>query len=65
MQLFALVLLPRTSYKISTSLTRATGAVYRAAWRQWLYAGYVVVLTVTGGLLWGLVGVAAGPRSPS
>lgn len=59
-QLFALVLLPRTSYKISTSLTRATGAVYRAAWRQWLYAGYVVVLTVTGGLLWGLVGVAAG-----
>ncbi|MEJ8281962.1 lipopolysaccharide biosynthesis protein [Pseudonocardia spirodelae] len=59
-QLFALVLLPRTSYKISTSLTRATGAVYRAAWRQWLYAGYVVALTVTGGLLWGLTGVAAG-----
>ncbi|MDQ1513906.1 MAG: hypothetical protein QOC59_1748, partial [Microbacteriaceae bacterium] len=38
LQVFALVLLPRTTYKISTSLTRATGAVYRAAWRTWLYA---------------------------
>ncbi|MEQ3554498.1 lipopolysaccharide biosynthesis protein [Pseudonocardia nematodicida] len=59
-QVFALVLLPRTSYKISTSLTRATGAVYRAAWRQWLYAGYVVVLCVTGALTWGIAGVAVG-----
>lgn len=59
-QLFALVLLPRTSYKISTSLTRATGAVYRAAWRQWLYAAEVVVFALVGAHLWGVNGVAAG-----
>lgn len=59
-QVFALVLLPRTSYKISTSLTRATGAVYRAAWRQWLYAAEVVVLCSVGARLWGTDGVAIG-----
>ncbi|ANY07989.1 lipopolysaccharide biosynthesis protein [Pseudonocardia sp. HH130630-07] len=59
-QLFALVLLPRTSYKISTSLTRATGAVYRAAWRQWLYAGYVVAFCAAGAALGGILGVAIG-----
>src|SRR3989442_682732 len=31
----------RTSYKISDSLTRALGAVYRRAWRQWSYAALV------------------------
>ncbi|GAA4554001.1 lipopolysaccharide biosynthesis protein [Pseudonocardia xishanensis] len=59
-QVFALVLLPRTSYKISTSLTRATGAVYRAAWRQWLYAVEVVVFTLVGARFWGVNGVAVG-----
>ncbi|GAA2899099.1 lipopolysaccharide biosynthesis protein [Pseudonocardia halophobica] len=59
-QVFALVLLPRTSYKISTSLTRATGAVYRAAWRQWLYAAEVVVLCSIGARFWGVDGVAVG-----
>ncbi|WP_181784781.1 lipopolysaccharide biosynthesis protein, partial [Pseudonocardia pini] len=59
-QVFALALLPRTSYKISTSLTRATGAVYRAAWRQWLYAAEVVVFSVVGARFWGVNGVAVG-----
>ncbi len=60
LQVFALVLLPRTSYKISTSLTRATGAVYRAAWRQWLYAAEVVVFCSVGAYHAGVDGVAIG-----
>jgi len=32
----------RTSYKLSDSLARATGAVYRRAWRQGAYAAAVV-----------------------
>ena len=60
LQVFALVLLPRTSYKISTSLTRATGAVYRAAWRQWLYAAEVVVFCSVGARYGGVDGVAIG-----
>ncbi len=47
----------RTSYKISDSLTRALGAVYRRAWRQWTYAA----LVIGGGSIgrhWGLSGVA-------
>ncbi len=48
----------RTSYKISDSVTRALGAVYRRAWRQWMYAA----LVVGGGIIgqqWRLPGVAA------
>jgi PST family polysaccharide transporter len=60
LQVFALVLLPRTTYKISTSLTRATGAVYRAAWRQWLYAAEVVVFCSIGARVAGVDGVAIG-----
>lgn len=49
----------RTGYKLSDSLARATGAVYRRAWRQGLYAACVV-----GGALlgrhWGIRGVAVG-----
>jgi PST family polysaccharide transporter len=60
LRVFALVLLPRTTYKISTSLTRATGAVYRAAWRQWLYAAEVVVFCSVGAGVAGVDGVAVG-----
>jgi O-antigen/teichoic acid export membrane protein len=60
LQVFALVLVPRTAYKISTSLTRATGAVYRAAWRQWLYAAEVVAFSIAGALTFGINGVAIG-----
>lgn len=60
LRVFALVLLPRTTYKISTSLTRATGAVYRAAWRTWLYAAEVVVFCSVGAHVAGVDGVAVG-----
>ena len=59
LQVFALVLVPRASYKISGSLTRATGAVVGGAWRQWLYAAEVVV-GCTIGARWGVAGVAVG-----
>lgn len=42
LQIFAVGMLFRTSYKMSDSLARATGAVYRRAWRQMIYAGSVV-----------------------
>jgi O-antigen/teichoic acid export membrane protein len=59
LQLFALVLLPRTSYKISGSFTRARGAVLGGAVRQWLYAAEVAVGAGVGSI-WGVAGVAAG-----
>jgi PST family polysaccharide transporter len=59
LQIFAVVLLPRTAYKISGSLTRATGAVLGGAWRQWVYAGEVVVGCAIGSH-WGIKGVAVG-----
>lgn len=58
-QILAIGMLFRTSYKMSDSITRSTGAVYRRAWRQALYA----VLVVGGawiGQHWGLAGVAWG-----
>lgn len=58
-QIFALSMLFRTSYKMSDSLCRATGAVYERAWRQGAYAS----LTIGGayiGQLWGITGVAWG-----
>jgi O-antigen/teichoic acid export membrane protein len=59
LEILAVVLLPRTSYKISGSLTRATGDVYGGAWRQWLYAGEVFVGCALG-VAWGIRGVAVG-----
>src|SRR5699024_133220 len=38
LQVLSLGLVFRTGYKISDSLARATGAVYRRAWRQIIYA---------------------------
>jgi PST family polysaccharide transporter len=58
-QILALGMLFRTSYKMSDTLTRAIGAVYRRAWRQGIYA----VLVVGGayvGQFGGLPGVALG-----
>ncbi|TAK36240.1 MAG: lipopolysaccharide biosynthesis protein [Chloroflexota bacterium] len=58
-QVLATGLLFRTSYKMGDSLARATGAVYRRAWRQAIYA----VLVVGGawvGQHWGIPGVAFG-----
>lgn len=59
LQILALGMLFRTSYKLSDSVARATGAVYARAWRQ-----AVFVIAVTAGSLigqfWGVPGVALG-----
>ena len=49
----------RTSYKMSDSITRSTGAVYRRAWRQFAYAALVLVGAWIG-QHWGIAGVAWG-----
>jgi O-antigen/teichoic acid export membrane protein len=49
----------RTGYKISDSLARSTGAVYKRAARQAVYAGLVVVGALIG-KRWGITGVAWG-----
>ena len=56
-QILATGMLFRTSYKMSDSLARATGAVYRRAWRQVVYAALVVGGALVGSR-WGVVGVA-------
>lgn len=52
-------MLLRTSYKMSDSIARSTGAVYRRAWRQFIYA-FLVVAGSWVGQHWGVVGVASG-----
>lgn len=47
----------RSSYKMSDSLARATGSVYRRAWRQMVYAA-LVIGGASVGQLWGITGVA-------
>lgn len=56
-QILAAGMLFRTSSKLADALTRATGAVYRRAWRQILYATLVVGGAVIG-QRWGIAGVA-------
>jgi O-antigen/teichoic acid export membrane protein len=58
-QVLALGMMFRTSYRMSDSLSRATGRVYRRAWRQALYA-VLVFLGAWIGQRYGLTGVAAG-----
>jgi PST family polysaccharide transporter len=58
-QILGIGMLFRTSYKMSDSIARSTGAVYRRAWRQILYAG-LVVFGAWIGQHWGIVGVSWG-----
>jgi PST family polysaccharide transporter len=58
-QILAAGMLFRTSSKMADSLVRATGAVYRRAWRQILYAALVIAGAWVG-QRWGIVGVAWG-----
>jgi len=58
-QVLALGMMFRTSYRMSDSLARATGRVYRRAWRQALYAG-LVFLGAWVGHFHGVLGVAVG-----
>jgi PST family polysaccharide transporter len=59
LQILAIGMLFRTSYKMSDSIARATGAVYRRAWRQGLYAALVMGGSWVG-QHWGIPGVAVG-----
>jgi PST family polysaccharide transporter len=59
LQILAVGMLFRTSYKLSDSISRATGVVYARAWRQAIFA----VAVATGAFLghfWGVTGVAVG-----
>lgn len=58
-QILALGMMFRTSSRISDSLSRATGRVYRRAWRQAFYAGLVFGGAWVGHP-WGMTGVALG-----
>lgn len=58
-QILGIGMLFRTSYKMSDSIARSTGAVYRRAWRQILYATLVVVGAWIG-QHWSIIGVAWG-----
>lgn len=58
-QVLALGMTFRTCHRISDSLSRATGKVYRRAWRQGLYAALVFIGALAG-QQWGLTGVAVG-----
>jgi O-antigen/teichoic acid export membrane protein len=58
-KILTLAILFRTSYKMSDSLARATGAVYRRAWRQGVYAA-AILAGAWAGQFWGLEGVSLG-----
>lgn len=58
-QVLALGMLFRTSYKLSDSVARATGAVYARAWRQAAFA-IAVAVGALAGQSWGVEGVALG-----
>lgn len=58
-QIFAATMLFRTSYKMGDALSRAAGAVFRRALRQFIFS-VMVVLGAWFGHYWGIVGVATG-----
>lgn len=59
LRILAWAMLFRTSYKMSDTIARATGAVYARAWRQAAFAAAVLVASMVG-QFWGLTGVAFG-----
>ncbi len=59
LRILAIGLVARTGYKLSDSLARSTGTVYKRAWRQAIFATLVVVGSLIG-RAWGLEGVAVG-----
>jgi len=58
-QVLAMAMMVRTSHRLSDSLARATGRVYRRAWRDALYA-VLVFAGALAGRSYGITGVAAG-----
>ena len=59
LRILAWAMLFRTSYKISDTIARATGAVYERAWRQAIFAAAVLGGAYLG-QPWGIQGVACG-----
>lgn len=59
LQILSVGLVFRTGYKISDSLVKATGAVYRRVWRQIIYA-LAVFSGAWIGQHWGIAGVSFG-----
>lgn len=59
LQILAFSMLFRTSYKLSDTVSRATGTVYARAWRQAVFTTGVFVGSMIG-QLWGIEGVAFG-----
>jgi len=59
LQILALGMLFRTSYKLSDTIARATGAVYARAWRQAAFAIAIAVGSLIG-QFWDLPGVVIG-----
>ena len=58
-QILAAGMVLHTTSKLGDSLVRATGAVYRRAWRQAVFAVLVIVGSLIG-QRWGIAGVAGG-----
>lgn len=58
-QILIAMLVFRTAYKLSDTLSRSLGTVYRSAWRQWVYASAVLAGAAIG-QMWGVSGVAVG-----
>lgn len=58
-QILALGMMFRAGSKIADSVARATGAVYRRAWRQGVYAA-VIIGGAWVGQHWGITGVSVG-----
>ena len=56
---FAWAMMFRCSYKIGDELAQASGAVYRRAWRQGVYA-LAVIAGALAGAEWGISGAAIG-----
>ncbi len=58
-KILIIALLPRVSYKISDSVTKSQGKVYKSANRQFVY-GLCVVIGVLIGQIYGLAGASIG-----
>lgn len=59
LQVLSLGMFARTAYKVCDSLIRATGAVYKRAWRQYVYAAFILIGAFVGASA-GITGVAWG-----
>jgi O-antigen/teichoic acid export membrane protein len=59
LQILSMGMVFRTSYKIGDSISKAKGAVYQRAWRQFIYFSCVILGSIIG-QNWGVSGVCYG-----